>query len=182
MQIVIEGRVPVGQAAVVAKVSSTGKQQVRWANKEALETWRNAIRTKARRQGAEPAIGPIIVTIIFGLPRPKAHLHLRGGRYVVRPEYVDAWPDIHPDIDHLIRAVLDALSTVCYVDDKQVVSVHARKEYSSSTIIGVRGARRQDRSFSTDEWTQDALGLAEDQTSDIAEGQLHMSALQDAGS
>ena len=49
-----------------------------------------------------------------------------------------AWPqkpksDHHttaPDLDKLTRAVLDALTGVLYLDDKQVIELHARKQYA----------------------------------------------------
>lgn len=34
-----------------------------------------------------------------------------------------------PDIDKLIRSVLDALTGIIWVDDSQVVEIHARKEF-----------------------------------------------------
>ena len=42
-----------------------------------------------------------------------------------------------PDLDKLIRSVLDALTGVLYNDDKQVVSVHAGKEYDSRDRVDI---------------------------------------------
>lgn len=42
-------------------------------------------------------------------------------------------PDKKPDIDNILKVVLDALNKVAYEDDKQVVEVRCRKWYSSST-------------------------------------------------
>jgi crossover junction endodeoxyribonuclease RusA len=181
VQIVIRNETPIPQGSVTAVPRKAGEPSVRYSNKEALTHWRNMIRTKARRQGAEPHVGPMVVTCVFGMPRPKSHLHLRGGRYVIRPEYISAVPDVVPDIDKLIRAVLDSLTGVCYLDDKQVVSVHARKEYGDVTTIGVDVARRQIATEEATAWTQDAFGLGETETTDIAEGQLPMPYLRPTG-
>lgn len=42
-------------------------------------------------------------------------------------------PDKKPDIDNVLKAVLDALNKVAYEDDKQVVEVRCRKWYSRSS-------------------------------------------------
>lgn len=172
MQIVIRGEHPVPQGSMVGVPRKDGEHSVRYSNKEALIHWRNMIRTKARRNGAEPQIGPMYVACLFGMPRPKSHMMLRGGRYVIRSEYISAKPDNVPDVDKLIRAVLDALTGVCYLDDAQVVYVSGRKEFGEVTIIEVDHAGRQNSHHQ--EWTQDALGLGETETASIAEGQLHL--------
>ena len=42
-------------------------------------------------------------------------------------------PDKKPDIDNVVKVVLDALNGVAYVDDKQVIGVICRKWYSRSS-------------------------------------------------
>ena len=42
-------------------------------------------------------------------------------------------PDKKPDIDNVLKVVLDALNGVAYVDDKQVIGVICRKWYSRSS-------------------------------------------------
>lgn len=39
-------------------------------------------------------------------------------------------PMVKPDIDNVVKALLDAMNKVVYVDDKQVVSVEAEKHYT----------------------------------------------------
>ena len=41
-------------------------------------------------------------------------------------------PSAKPDVDNVIKAVLDALNGVAYKDDARVVDVHARKIYSET--------------------------------------------------
>ncbi len=42
-------------------------------------------------------------------------------------------PDKKPDIDNVVKVVLDALNKVAYEDDKQVVGIICRKWYSQSS-------------------------------------------------
>jgi Holliday junction resolvase RusA-like endonuclease len=48
-----------------------------------------------------------------------------------------------PDLDKLVRGVLDALTTLCYVDDSQVVKLDAEKVWRSYTVIEVYRVERQ---------------------------------------
>lgn len=48
-------------------------------------------------------------------------------------------PTVKPDVDNIIKAVLDGLNGVAYEDDKQVIHVSASKAYTNSTpMIVVR--------------------------------------------
>lgn len=42
-------------------------------------------------------------------------------------------PDKKPDIDNVVKVVLDALNKVAYADDKQVIGIVCRKWYSHSS-------------------------------------------------
>lgn len=62
---------------------------------------------------------PISVDLTFTMPKPAA-----------APKRRRTYPVTRPDIDHLERAVLDALTRAgVWVDDSQVVSVTKRKTY-----------------------------------------------------
>lgn len=80
---------------------------------------------------------PVSLSIQFGMPRPKSHMELRGGRYVPKMQHYYDRPAVAPDIDKLVRAIMDALTDVCYHDDSQVVEVRASKVYGLSTYIEV---------------------------------------------
>lgn len=99
-----------------------------------VKPWRGTVRTAAIKalDGQQPRTGPLEVYLRFVMPRPKSHL--RQGR-----AQTDGWrllpsaPRKHtskPDVDKLARAVLDALTGVCWCDDAQVVAVHAEKTYA----------------------------------------------------
>lgn len=65
--------------------------------------------------------GAIHIAMDFVLARP---------RTVTRPH-----PTVPPDLDKLIRAVLDGLTAIAYRDDAQVTSIKASKRYGQD--IGV---------------------------------------------
>jgi Holliday junction resolvase RusA-like endonuclease len=48
-----------------------------------------------------------------------------------------------PDLDKLVRAVLDSLTGVCYEDDSQVIRLRASKVWASYTLIEVWQIERQ---------------------------------------
>lgn len=85
---------------------------------KAVEPWRAAVGWVGLRQKFHVQDGPVAVTVTFALKRP---LRLVKGRVV---------PCTRPDIDKLLRAVLDALSGVTFRDDGQVVHVEAWKRYA----------------------------------------------------
>lgn len=72
---------------------------------------------------------PIRLELGFYLLRPKSHF--RGGSRAGEmradaPEYVTT----KPDLDKLVRAVLDGLTGVLYRDDSQVATILAEKLYT----------------------------------------------------
>jgi crossover junction endodeoxyribonuclease RusA len=83
--------------------------------------WRADVRTAALAAWPGPPMaGPISVTVVFTLAKPKS-----------APKRRRVWPDKRPDIDKLTRSTFDALTSVgVYVDDAQVVDLHARKLYA----------------------------------------------------
>lgn len=63
----------------------------------------------------------IIVSVKIPKSTPKKELHC----------YEQGWvhPTKKPDVDNIIKSVLDALNGYAYDDDKQVVDVHCVKKY-----------------------------------------------------
>ena len=39
----------------------------------------------------------------------------------------------HIDLDNIVKVVMDALNSICYVDDKQVVEIIAHKYWTMET-------------------------------------------------
>jgi Holliday junction resolvase RusA-like endonuclease len=90
----------------------------------ALAVWRSTIALSARFAGAKPVEGPIGIEITFRVRRPKT----------VKREF----PSVAPDLDKYIRACLDALTGICYVDDSQVVDIRSRKVYSDNAGADIK--------------------------------------------
>lgn len=81
----------------------------------ALAAWRSAISLEARKAGAFPSRAPITLNMDFTFMKP---------RTVKREQ-----PTVPPDLDKLVRAVLDSLTAIAYLDDSQVVKLTATKSY-----------------------------------------------------
>lgn len=124
-----------------------GVARVRHNNAPALSLWRSLIRERAQMAKAEVWDGPIGIRISFGIKPPVDHRH--------------GYPK-RPDLDKLVRGVLDALTGTCYGDDSQVVVIQAEKVFHTATIIEVWRIERQSPK-STDAqatiWQEDAQGM-----------------------
>lgn len=90
----------------------------------ALAAWRSAIALSAKSAGAKPHVEPVEIELVFTMARP---------RTVTRSE-----PSVAPDLDKLIRAVLDALTAVAYRDDGQVTRITATKQYGERPGVSVK--------------------------------------------
>jgi Holliday junction resolvase RusA-like endonuclease len=92
-----------------------------------LRPWRDAVSWHARQAllGGGPLTGPAKVRVEFRFSRPGGHFGKRGLRPAAPREHV-----VRPDLDKLVRAILDALSEAgIWRDDAQVVETRARKLY-----------------------------------------------------
>jgi Holliday junction resolvase RusA-like endonuclease len=94
-----------------------------------LREWRLKIRsgTMARHAG-EPLDGPLTVSLVFQIAPPK------------RPRW--SLPAVKPDLDKLIRAALDSLSTTRHLrgvitDDARIISITATKTYHGTPGVMV---------------------------------------------
>lgn len=110
-------------------VSVRGRAQV-VHDKGALLAWRDLIAWQVRGASRPPLPlkGPVAVTLLFWLARPKSHFARTGA---LRPS-APAYPTAKRDIDKLVRAVLDALTMgMAWKDDGQVVDLDVRKRWAS---------------------------------------------------
>lgn len=87
-----------------------------------LKAWRSLIGWTAKSFLPRPLSGAISIQLDFAFIKPKTVNRDR--------------PSVKPDLDKLIRAVLDALTGIAYTDDSQVVRILAQKSYGS--VEGVR--------------------------------------------
>lgn len=94
----------------------------------ASKSWENTVRQLCQDEVDACHEGPIALRVHFCLERPKGHCGTgkNAGRLKASaPEH----PDKTPDIDKLLRAIMDGLTRVLYDDDKRVVRVEVTKEY-----------------------------------------------------
>jgi crossover junction endodeoxyribonuclease RusA len=88
-----------------------------------LALWRADIANAARAINISKAEGAVAIDLKFVFHRPKT---------VKRKE-----PSIRPDLDKLIRAVLDGLTDVAYKDDEQVTNLTASKSYGEQQGVWI---------------------------------------------
>lgn len=91
-----------------------------------LQPWRNAVTWEGvRARGARP----------LPFPKPQA-VSLYAVFYMRRPQRPKApWPITMPDLQHLVRAIEDAVTGILYEDDSQIVHLDVRKEYAEGTLV-----------------------------------------------
>ena len=120
--------VPQGSMRAYPVTRKTGKRGVAVTHSASakLRAWREAIAWSARATGAGPIAGDAAVRLAleFVLPRPRAHYDRAGA---LKATHRDDEHTVRPDLDKLVRAVLDALTGIAYADDAQVMSLIARK-------------------------------------------------------
>jgi crossover junction endodeoxyribonuclease RusA len=88
-----------------------------------LAVWRADIARNAELSGFKPVEGGVKVQLDFIFHKPKSSKR--------------AFPWVKPDLDKLIRAVLDGLTGVAYVDDSQVILIQATKTYGINEGVWV---------------------------------------------
>ena len=117
---------PVPQGSARAFVVK-GHAVITSANK-GLKSWRRLVAETAREY-APPVRwdGPVGVTLAFRLPQPPSRPTTAGRGH--RKRVLRIWPDRRPDLDKLVRGILDGLTGVIFADDSQVVAIQATKDY-----------------------------------------------------
>lgn len=109
---------PVPMGSKVAGINRYGQPYLRDSNASKLRKWQKEVADQARLvAGATLMPGAVEVNLFF---------RLRSPRVKVREQ-----PHVKPDLDKLIRAVLDSLTYAeVFADDAQVTSINASKVYA----------------------------------------------------
>ncbi len=118
----VEG-IPTPQGSKRAYVRN-GRANILEVAGESLKAWRQDVTTAAlyarKHQEFDTIDGVVEIEVYFRLPRPKSRPH-------------DTWHATRPDLDKLLRAVLDALTNAqVFTDDSRVADVKATKIYTTS--------------------------------------------------
>jgi Holliday junction resolvase RusA-like endonuclease len=124
----IEGRCPTKGSTKSFVNPKTGKV-VTMADSRTLKQWTMDARWQARAAKVPLIYKPhgVHLTVRVEFLRPKTAKQLA--------------PTVRPDLDKLLRAVMDALTNVAYIDDSQVVSVATSKAYGPSERVIVSVGR-----------------------------------------
>lgn len=75
----------------------------------------------------KPLLGPLKISIVFSITRPKS-VSVKKRKY----------PTVRPDLDNYIKAVLDSLNGVLFHDDSQVITMTCSKQYAEESGIYVK--------------------------------------------
>lgn len=117
---------PVPQGSMIA-IMRNGSPRIIHRDSSKLKKWRKQIAKIAKEHmNGGPFTGPIEIELRFIMTRPKS----------VSKEHREL-PVVTPDLDKLIRAVLDSLTGVVYVDDKQVIDIQASQRYDDNESAGL---------------------------------------------
>lgn len=98
-------------------------------------TYEKSIQTYAKQAmgSTSPLIGAVAAYLHIGIPIPPSYSKTRQKACIEGLER----PTKKPDIDNIVKAVLDGMNGIVYLDDKQVVDLHLTKVYSLSEGIDI---------------------------------------------
>jgi Holliday junction resolvase RusA-like endonuclease len=71
----------------------------------------------------------VTISLVFWMARPKAHYRHGKLGHPIKDKYFHATPTVRPDLDKLVRSVLDAMTGLIYQDDSQVIKITTEKRY-----------------------------------------------------
>jgi len=91
--------------------------------------WKNGLKLLAKSKIKKPLETDIYLKIDFFFEIPKSWNKAKKEKA--------KWHNIKPDIDNLVKSVMDSFNGVVYVDDGQVVSIQARKQYANFTGVKI---------------------------------------------
>jgi Holliday junction resolvase RusA-like endonuclease len=106
-----------------------------------VQSWRQAVIDAAAELGEPPQLaGPLELSMVFVMPRPRAH-YRTGRRAAELRDTGPAFPARMPDLSKLCRATEDALTDAgVWADDGQVVCYGPlAKIYENGHVTGLPG-------------------------------------------
>lgn len=105
-----------------ARTVRTNKGHFRSFTPKKTKQFENTIKGLCRSQfDRDPYTGALSVSIEFELPKPKS---------VTRK-----YPTVKPDIDNLVKSLVDSLNGIVWKDDCQIVNLNVSKRYSKQGSI-----------------------------------------------
>lgn len=125
------GRPPVQGSMRPVVSRSTGKVFLKPSSGDRLGEFRHDLAVAVRRlEGFQRIEGAVAVSLLIHLERPKTHYRTGRNAHLLR-DNAPARPLGKPDVDKVLRAVLDGLTSAgVWRDDAQVVSEATSKVYA----------------------------------------------------
>ncbi len=120
LQIVVRGQ-PAPQGSKSFKGLSKSGHGILVESSKKVKPWRQDVKAAAEAAigEAQPLDGPLVVSMVFTLPKPKS-----------APKTRRTWPMRTPDLSKLVRSTEDALTDAgVWADDARVVKCVAEKCY-----------------------------------------------------
>jgi len=122
-----------------------GRANIVQTNASSLYAWESRIGYAAKQAGATMTRHPVAISAHFYFARPKSHYSSAGLKRSAPKHHQQ-----RPDTDKLLRAVLDALTGIVYVDDCLVVYAMATKAWDTHShaeisVIDELGAMENDQ-------------------------------------
>jgi Holliday junction resolvase RusA-like endonuclease len=113
---------------------STGKFVHAYTDSKTRE-YENKIKASAlvAMGASKPLKSPVVIFIDVVKGIPASYSKKRTSDCLSGREH----PTKKPDIDNTMKACLDAMNGIVYVDDKQVVSIHARQSYGEEPHVEI---------------------------------------------
>jgi Holliday junction resolvase RusA-like endonuclease len=98
-------------------------------------TYEKSIQTYAKQAmgSTSPLIGAVAAYLHIGIPIPPSYSKTRQKACIEGLER----PTKKPDIDNIVKAILDGMNGIVYLDDKQVVDLHLTKVYSETEGVDI---------------------------------------------
>ena len=132
---------PAQQGSKTAGVSKEGKPDLRDNNPGQLKPWRAEVagcaEAAARDASWETLTGPTEVTIGFYQARPASHYGTGRNAGKLKPS-APTWKATAPDVDKLVRAVLDALTTSRTIHDDRIIARLVVEDRYADAATGAR--------------------------------------------
>lgn len=103
--------------------------------------WRAAVYWAAIAAKIPALEGPLALTVVFRMPRPKCHFHSSKKKAGQLREDAPVWHTHAPDVTKLLRSTEDSLKGVAWLDDSQICQQSAYKLYADNPGAKIRIAR-----------------------------------------
>lgn len=106
--------------------------------------WKTDVKHEAQENYQGPLLEcPIRLTLTFFVVRPKSHYRTGKNSKMLR-DGANVYPTSKPDVLKLARGVEDALTSIIWKDDSQIVSEHLFKRYSETPGVMIEITEQTD--------------------------------------